>query len=77
MEIIANKLNNNPSSAKSLQFLMAQNYLDMGMKIGSSNSSKVMFLDLRNIPSALDGIGSIVGEMSNGVNLDFPGKRME
>ncbi len=77
MEIIANKLNKDPSSAKSLQFLMAQNYLDMGMKIGSSNSSKVMFLDPRNIPSALDGIGSIVGEMSNGVNLHSPGKRME
>ncbi|MCP2731725.1 SPFH domain-containing protein [Limnofasciculus baicalensis] len=77
MEIIANKLHKDPSSAKSLQFLMAQNYLEMGMKIGSSNSSKVMFLDPRNIPSALDGIGSIVGEMSNGVNLHSPGKRME
>ncbi|HBE16056.1 MAG TPA: paraslipin [Cyanobacteria bacterium UBA11149] len=66
MEIIAKKLNNDPSSAKALQFLMAQNYLDMGMKIGSSNSSKVMFLDPRTIPSTLEGIGSIVGEVNEG-----------
>ena len=78
MEIIAKKLDNDSSSAKALQFLMAQNYLEMGMKIGSSNSSKVMFLDPRSIPSALDGIGSIVGDMSNGeLNLHSPGKRIE
>jgi regulator of protease activity HflC (stomatin/prohibitin superfamily) len=78
MEIIAKKLNNDTSSAKALQFLMAQNYLEMGMRIGSSNSSKVMFLDPRSIPSALDGIGSIVGEMSNGeLNLHSPGKRID
>lgn len=78
LEIIAKKLNNDPSSAKALQFLMAQNYLEMGMRIGSSNSSKVMFLDPRSIPSALDGIGSIVGEMNHGeLNLHSPGKRID
>lgn len=64
MEIIAKKLKDDPSSAKAIQFLMAQNYLEMGMKIGSSNSSKVMFLDPRTIPSTLDGISSIVSEVN-------------
>lgn len=71
MEIIAKKLNNDPSSAKALQFLMAQNYLEMGMRIGSSNSSKVMFLDPRTIPSTLDGIGSIMSEVNNGELTTF------
>jgi len=40
--------------------------LDMGIKIGSSNSSKIMFMDPRTIPATLDGIGSIITEESNG-----------
>jgi len=66
MDIIGKKLNADPSSAQALQFLLAQNYLDMGIKIGSSNSSKIMFMDPRTIPATLDGIGSIITEESNG-----------
>jgi regulator of protease activity HflC (stomatin/prohibitin superfamily) len=66
MEIIAKKLKTDSSAAEALQFLLAQNYLEMGMKIGSSNSSKVMFLDPRSIPSTLNGMRSIVGEEMNG-----------
>jgi hypothetical protein len=35
----------------------------MGMKIGSSDSSKVMFIDPRSIPAALEGMRSIVSEV--------------
>lgn len=66
MDILSKKLNAAPSSAQALQFLLAQNYLDMGIKIGSSNSSKIMFMDPRTIPATLDGIGSIITEESNG-----------
>lgn len=65
MEVIAKKLNSDSNAGKALQFLLAQNYLEMGIKIGSSNSTKVMFLDPRTIPATLDGIGSIVGEVNS------------
>ncbi len=66
MEIIAKKLNSDPKAAEALQFLTAQNYMDMGIKIGSSVSSKVMFIDPHSIPEALQGMRSIVGEATNG-----------
>jgi hypothetical protein len=66
MEIISKKLKSDSSAAQALQFLLAQNYLEMGMRIGSSDSSKVMFLDPRSIPATLDGMRSIVSEETNG-----------
>jgi len=66
MEIIAKKLKSDSLAAEALQFLLAQNYLEMGMKIGSSDSSKVMFLDPRSIPATLDGMRSIVADGTNG-----------
>ncbi|MBD2462049.1 SPFH/Band 7/PHB domain protein [Oscillatoria sp. FACHB-1407] len=64
MEIITQRLNADPNSAKALQFLLAQNYLDMGVRIGSSGSSKVMFLDPRYIPEALERAGAIAGDLT-------------
>jgi regulator of protease activity HflC (stomatin/prohibitin superfamily) len=66
MEIIGKKLNSDSKAVEALQFLLAQNYLEMGMRIGSSDSSKVMFLDPRSIPATLDGMRSIVSEETNG-----------
>jgi regulator of protease activity HflC (stomatin/prohibitin superfamily) len=62
LQIIAKTLQNDPTAREALQFLLAQNYLDMGLKIGSSDSSKVMFMDPRSIPATLEGMRSIVGE---------------
>ena len=62
LQIVAKTLNNDSSAREALQFLLAQNYLDMGMKIGSSDSSKVMFMDPRSIPATIEGIRSIVGD---------------
>ena len=62
LQIIGKTLQNDPKAREALQFLLAQNYLDMGLKIGSSDSSKVMFMDPRSIPATLEGMRSIVGE---------------
>lgn len=73
LQVIAKTLNNDPNAREALQFLLAQNYLDMGLKIGSSDSSKVMFMDPRSIPATLEGMKSIVGEIKDNSELT-PGK---
>ena len=65
IDILTEKLKTDPSAGEALQFLLAQNYLDMGVKIGSSDSSKVMFMDPRNIMSTLEGVRSVVGFQSD------------
>lgn len=62
MTIIADKLRNDSQAKDALQFLLAQNYLDMGQQIGESDSSKVMFMDPRSIPATLEGMKAIVGD---------------
>jgi regulator of protease activity HflC (stomatin/prohibitin superfamily) len=62
LQIVAKKLQNEPNARESLQFLLAQQYLEMGIKIGSSDSSKVMFMDPRSIPATFEGLRSIVSE---------------
>jgi len=62
LQIIAEQLKIDPNAREALQFLLAQSYLDMGTIIGSSTSSKVMFMDPRSIPATVEGIRSIVGE---------------
>ena len=65
IDILTEKLKTDPSAGEALQFLLAQNYLDLGVKIGSSDSSKVMFMDPRNIMSTLEGVRSVVGFQSD------------
>lgn len=67
LQIIAKTLDTDAHAREALQFLIAQNYLDMGKKIGSSDSSKVMFMDPRSIPATIEGMRSIIsnGEMIN------------
>ncbi|ACB52954.1 putative Band 7 protein [Crocosphaera subtropica ATCC 51142] len=65
IDILTEKLKTDPNAREALQFLLAQNYLDMGIKIGSSDSSKVMFMDPRNIVSTLEGVRSVVGFQSD------------
>ncbi len=62
LQIIAKTLKTDPDARESLQFLIAQQYMEMGLKIGSSDSSKVMFMDPRTIPATLEGMRSIVSE---------------
>ncbi|MBD2259211.1 SPFH domain-containing protein [Pseudanabaena sp. FACHB-2040] len=70
MQVISKALHSDPTAAQALQFLVAQGYLEMGLKIGSSDSSKVMFMDPRSIPAALEGMKAIV---SNGDTPSYPG----
>ena len=62
LQIVAKTLQTDPNAREALQFLLAQNYLEMGSKIGSSDSSKVMFMDPRSIPGTLEGMRAIVGD---------------
>ncbi|WP_017297602.1 SPFH domain-containing protein [Nodosilinea nodulosa] len=62
MQVIAKTLAADPGTREALQFLIAQHYMEMGLKIGSSDSSKVMFMDPRSIPATLEGMRAIVGE---------------
>ncbi|MGQ4647477.1 SPFH domain-containing protein [Lyngbya aestuarii] len=61
MQIVTDAINSDPNARESLQFLLAQNYLEMGSQIGSSESSKVMFIDPRSIPATIEGMRSIIG----------------
>lgn len=60
LNIIAEKLKSDPHAREALQFLLTQQYLMMGETIGSSESSKVMFMDPRSIVSTLEGMRSII-----------------
>ena len=65
LDILSQKLSSDPHAREALQFLLAQNYLDMGISIGNSESSKVMFMDPRNIVATLEGVRSVVGNQPN------------
>ncbi len=67
LQIVAKTLKSDATAHEALQFLLAQNYLDMGTTIGRSDSSKVMFMDPQSIPATLEGMRSIVG---NGAKLN-------
>jgi regulator of protease activity HflC (stomatin/prohibitin superfamily) len=60
MEIVTAKLNSDPQAREALQFLLAQNYLEMGKEIGNSGSSKVMFMDPRSMISTIEGVQSVI-----------------
>lgn len=62
MQVIAKIIKTDPQAREALQFLMAQNYIEMGNAIGSSGSSKVMFMDPRTIPATIEGMRSIVSD---------------
>jgi regulator of protease activity HflC (stomatin/prohibitin superfamily) len=62
LQIIAKTLQSDPNAQEALQFLMAQNYMEMGGKIGTSGSAKVMFMDPRSIPATMEGIRSMISE---------------
>ncbi|BAZ32583.1 band 7 protein [Cylindrospermum sp. NIES-4074] len=67
-EIIAQKIKTNPDAQKAIEVLFALGYLDMGATIGKSDSSKVIFIDPRTIPAALEGIRSVVADSPSDAN---------
>jgi regulator of protease activity HflC (stomatin/prohibitin superfamily) len=73
-EIISQKMKANPEAQKAIEVLVALGYLDMGTIIGKSDSSKVMFMDPRNIPATVEGIRSIVTDIPHVSNPLFENK---
>ncbi|MBF2058529.1 MAG: SPFH/Band 7/PHB domain protein [Cyanobacterium sp. T60_A2020_053] len=71
LQIVVNQLRGDTLAEKALQFLLTQQYLEMGKVIGSSSSSKVMFMDPSSIVSTLEGIGSLVDR-----GVEIPTKSM-
>ena len=69
MKIVLEKLKSDPNAHEALQFLLAQNYLEMGKEIGNSESSKVMFMDPRSMISTIEGVQSVISpNTSNNAN---------
>lgn len=69
VDILAKKIKTDPNAREALQFILAQEYMTMGRQIGESDSSKVMFLDPRSIPGALESMKSIVGDETENQRL--------
>lgn len=62
IQIVTQALKSDPQAAEAGKVLLALSYLDMGTKVGQSDSSKVMFMDPRSIPATLQGMLSMVEE---------------
>jgi regulator of protease activity HflC (stomatin/prohibitin superfamily) len=62
MTLLTNALQSDPQAYAALQFLLTQNYLDMGTAIGQSNSSKVLFLDPHSVMGTLEGMREILDQ---------------
>ncbi len=62
MQLLASTLESDPQAAPALQFLLAQNYLDMGTTIGQSESSKVLFLDPRSVMGTIEGMKEVLDQ---------------
>jgi regulator of protease activity HflC (stomatin/prohibitin superfamily) len=62
LETVMKALGGDPKASQALQFLLAQKYIDMGERIGTSESSKVMFMDPKSILANLEGMRSIISE---------------
>ncbi|MGB0562007.1 MAG: SPFH domain-containing protein [Spirulinaceae cyanobacterium] len=65
MDILTEKLRNDPTAGQALQYILAQSYLEMGHEIGTSESSKVMFLDPNSIVSTIEGMKQVIGPTGN------------
>lgn len=70
-QIVSQQLQSNPAAREALQFILAQEYLQMGKTIGSSGSSKVMFIDPSNMISTLESMKSVIGNGADLTALDL------
>ncbi|MDY6781864.1 MAG: SPFH domain-containing protein [Cyanobacteriota bacterium] len=71
LDIVTDRLKSDPRMMEALQYLVAQNYMDMGKTIGSSDSSKVMFMDPHNMIATLEGMRAIASSQTNGDTSSF------
>lgn len=71
LQIVSEKLKSDPKAREALQFLLARHYLEMGTTIGSSDSSKVLFLDPRTLMGTLEGIKAALSEEKSSLAEDL------
>ncbi len=62
MGLLTTMLKSDPKAYGSLQFLLAQTYMDMGTSIGQSDSSKVLFLDPRSVLGTIEGMKEVLDQ---------------
>jgi regulator of protease activity HflC (stomatin/prohibitin superfamily) len=62
IKILMEASQNSISAETALQYILSLNYMQMGTTIGSSSSSKVIFLDPNSIPAAIEGIKAIISD---------------
>lgn len=62
MQLLSSTLEADSQAYAALQFLLAQNYLDMGTAIGQSESSKVLFLDPRSVLGTIEGMKEVLDQ---------------
>ncbi len=66
IERIAKAISDNPHGMDAVQYLLAQKYLEMGQAIGQSPSSKVLFMDPKSIPAAIQSLLSMSDSFNGG-----------
>ena len=71
LEIVSEKLKSDPKAREALQFLLTRHYLEMGTAIGSSESSKVLFLDPRTMMGTIESIKAAIGEEKSSLAEDL------
>lgn len=64
IQTLADVLKQDERAADALQFLVAQQYIDMGLTVGRSPSAKVVFMDPNAVPGALQGMLSMLDTQS-------------
>jgi regulator of protease activity HflC (stomatin/prohibitin superfamily) len=70
IERIAKAIADHPHGMDAVHYLLAQKYLEMGQAIGQSPSSKVLFMDPKSIPAAIQSLLSM-SDSFNGSNSNF------
>ncbi|MGV2826409.1 SPFH domain-containing protein [Myxosarcina sp. GI1(2024)] len=65
LQIVTEKLKSEPKAREALQYILAQSYLDMGRQVGSSDSSKVMFMDPRSMISTIEGMRAVISNRND------------
>ncbi len=62
IQLVVKAIQNDPNALGASQLLLAMGYIEMGNTIGTSESSKVMFMDPKSIPAAIQGMLSMVDD---------------
>jgi regulator of protease activity HflC (stomatin/prohibitin superfamily) len=65
IELVSQAIAKYANGQEAIQFLLAQNYIDMGKTIGQSPSSKVMFMDPKSVPGMVQSLLAMAEKIEN------------